>query len=50
MPDDHVLFGSDFPAASPLDTANGLAAAGLAPAVLTRIGRDNALTVLPGLA
>lgn len=50
MPDDHIVFGSDFPAASPLDTARGLEAFGLTSTALSRIGRDNAKAILPHLA
>jgi predicted TIM-barrel fold metal-dependent hydrolase len=50
MPDDHILFGSDFPAASPQLTAEGLAAFGLSPAALRAINRDNALGLMPTLA
>lgn len=50
MPDDHILFGSDFPAASPLDTATGLAAFGLPPAALARIQSGNARTILANFA
>lgn len=46
MPDDHIVFGSDFPAASPLDTANGLDAAGLSSASLRRIRAGNARAIL----
>ena len=46
MPDDHILFGSDFPAASPLDTANGLAAFNLTPQSLARIRATNARAIL----
>jgi predicted TIM-barrel fold metal-dependent hydrolase len=50
MPDDHILFGSDFPAASPQLTADGLAAFGLSSAALRAINRDNALGLMPTLA
>ena len=46
MPADHIVFGSDFPAASPLDTVNGLRAFGLDPAALARIERLNAKAIL----
>jgi predicted TIM-barrel fold metal-dependent hydrolase len=50
MPADHIVFGSDFPAASPRLTADGLAAFGLDPAALRAIERDNALEMMPALA
>ena len=46
MPVDRILFGSDFPAASPLDTVNGLRAFGLDDAARTRIERLNAASIL----
>jgi predicted TIM-barrel fold metal-dependent hydrolase len=46
MPVDHILFGSDFPAASPLDTVNGLRAFGLDEAARARIERLNAMSIL----
>ncbi len=46
MPVDHIVFGSDFPAASPLDTANGLRAFGLDAPALARIERLNAKAIL----
>ena len=46
MPVDHVLFGSDFPAASPLDTINGLRAFGLDDATRLRIEQLNARAIL----
>ena len=46
MPEDHILFGSDFPDASPLDTANGLTAANIAPTTLNRIRATNAKSIL----
>ena len=50
MPPDHILFGSDFPAASPRDTANGLRAFGFDQPTLALIERRNALGILPNLA
>ena len=50
MPSDHIVFGSDFPAASPHLTADGLAAFGLMPEALRAINRDNALGLMPALA
>ncbi len=50
MPDGHILFGSDFPAAQPDLTAQGLAEFGLSPTALQRINRDNALALMPALA
>ncbi len=50
MPDSHIVFGSDFPAASPRLTADGLAAFGLTPAALRAIDCDNALGMMPTLA
>jgi predicted TIM-barrel fold metal-dependent hydrolase len=49
MPAEHILFGSDFPAASPLLTGQGLAVFGLTPAAVRAISRDNALGLMPGL-
>ncbi|WP_277033323.1 amidohydrolase family protein [Caballeronia mineralivorans] len=49
MPPEHILFGSDFPAASPLDTANGLRASGMSAASLAKIERQNARGMLPNL-
>ncbi len=49
MPPDRIVFGSDFPAASPLDTANGLRAFGLNQAALERIERRNALDILANM-
>ncbi len=50
MPPERIMFGSDFPAASPLDTVNGLRAFGLSEAALERIERRNALDILANLA
>jgi 6-methylsalicylate decarboxylase len=50
MPTDHIVFGSDFPAASPLDTVNGLRAFGFSDDALAKIERQNALAILPNLA
>ncbi len=49
MPPEHILFGSDFPAASPLDTANGLRASGMSAASLAKIEWQNARGILPNL-
>jgi predicted TIM-barrel fold metal-dependent hydrolase len=49
MPTDHILFGSDFPAASPRDTAEGLRAFGLSDQALALIERQNARAILPNL-
>ena len=46
MPVEQIVFGSDFPAASPLDTVNGLRAFGLDTATLARIERLNAKAIL----
>ena len=50
MPTAHILFGSDFPAALPQLTAEGLAGFGLDAAAPSAIGRDNALALMPTLA
>ncbi len=50
MPVDHILFGSDFPAASPLDTVDGLRAFGLDDGVRERIERLNAKSILANFA
>lgn len=50
MPVDHILFGSDFPAASPLDTVNGLRDFGLDAAARDRIERTNALAILANMS
>ena len=49
MPADHILFGSDFPAASPLDTVNGLQAFGLDDAARLQIERRNARAILANM-
>jgi 6-methylsalicylate decarboxylase len=49
MPADHIVFGSDFPAASPLDTVNGLRAFGLNDDALAKITRQNAQSILAHL-
>jgi predicted TIM-barrel fold metal-dependent hydrolase len=49
MPETHILYGSDFPAASPKLTDQGLEGFGLAPAALQKIYRDNALGLMPSL-
>ncbi len=50
MPSDHIVFGSDFPAASPLDTVNGLRDFGLDAATRARIEYGNARAILANLA
>ena len=50
MPVEHIVFGSDFPAASPLDTVNGLRAFGLDEDARAKIERGNALAILANLA
>ena len=50
MPTDHIVFGSDFPAAAPDLTEQGLEAFGLDAAALRLIGRSNALELMPSLA
>ena len=50
MPPEKILFGSDFPAASPLDTVNGLRASGMSAAALAKIEWQNAYAILPNLA
>ncbi|WP_347557383.1 amidohydrolase family protein [Robbsia sp. KACC 23696] len=50
MPPERIVFGSDFPAASPRDTANGLRAFGLSATVLAKIEWQNAQAILPNLA
>jgi predicted TIM-barrel fold metal-dependent hydrolase len=50
MPSERIVYGSDFPAASPLDTTNGLRAFGLTDAALERIERRNALDILAHMA
>ena len=49
MPVSHILFGSDFPAARPDLTEQGLEEYGLGAAALRAIGRDNALALMPSL-
>ena len=49
MPTEHILFGSDFPAASPQLTAEGLATFGLDSATMQAVGRGNTLALLPAL-
>jgi predicted TIM-barrel fold metal-dependent hydrolase len=49
MPNEHILFGSDFPAAQPDATVAGLAAYGLSPEALRLIERDNALRLMPSI-
>ncbi len=49
MPTEHILFGSDFPAASPVLTGQGLAAFGLTQTQIQAISRDNALGLMPSL-
>lgn len=50
MPAEQIVFGSDFPAASPLDTVNGLKAFGLSEDALAKIERLNAQRILANLA
>ena len=50
MPVEHVVFGSDFPAAQPDLTEQGLEAFGLDANALAAIGRNNALRLMPSLA
>ncbi len=50
VPTSQILFGSDFPYRPLGETADSLPQMGLADAQLRAIGRDNALTLLPGLA
>ena len=49
MPSEHILFGSDFPAAQPDATVAGLAAFGLSAEAIRLIERDNALRLMPSL-
>ncbi len=49
MPVEHIMFGSDFPAASPALTVQGLQAFGLDDAAMAKIGRANAEALLPSL-
>lgn len=49
MPAERIVFGSDFPAASPLDTVNGLRAFGFGDQALAAIQCGNARRLLPGL-
>jgi predicted TIM-barrel fold metal-dependent hydrolase len=48
MPAEHIVFGSDFPAASPLDTAKGLRAF-VPDDALAKIERGNALSILAAM-
>jgi predicted TIM-barrel fold metal-dependent hydrolase len=50
MPTEHILYGSDFPAAMPDATSKGLEAFGLSVAQQRAIGRDNAAALMPALA
>jgi 6-methylsalicylate decarboxylase len=50
MPTEHILYGSDFPAAAPGATSKGLEAFGLSEPQLRAIGRDNAVALMPTLA
>jgi predicted TIM-barrel fold metal-dependent hydrolase len=50
MPTEHILYGSDFPAAAPDATAKGLEAFGLTVAQQRAIGRDNAVALMPTIA
>jgi predicted TIM-barrel fold metal-dependent hydrolase len=48
MPPEHILFGSDFPAASPLDTVRGLRAF-FPDEALAKIERGNARSILAAM-
>ncbi len=50
MPVEHIVFGSDFPAASPLDTVKGLKAFGLSEDALAKIQRGNAQRILANMS
>jgi 6-methylsalicylate decarboxylase len=50
MPTEHILYGSDFPAAAPDATSKGLEAFGLSVAQQRAIGRDNAVSLMPTIA
>jgi predicted TIM-barrel fold metal-dependent hydrolase len=50
MPTEHILYGSDFPAAQPDATSKGLADFGMTAAQQQAIGRDNAVALMPALA
>jgi predicted TIM-barrel fold metal-dependent hydrolase len=50
MPIEHILYGSDFPAAAPDLTSKGLEAFGLSVAAQRAIGRDNAVALIPTIA
>jgi predicted TIM-barrel fold metal-dependent hydrolase len=50
MPADHIMFGSDFPAASPLDTVNGLRDFGLSATDRAKIEYQNAHAILANMA
>ncbi len=50
MPADHIVFGSDFPAASPLDTVNGLRDFGLDATARAKIEYQNAHAILANMA
>lgn len=49
VPPSQVLFGSDYPYAAIDLTADGMAALGCAPNLLSAIARDNALALMPRL-
>jgi predicted TIM-barrel fold metal-dependent hydrolase len=44
-----ILFGTDYPYVSVVENANDLAKAGLSPADLMAVERDNAIRLMPGL-
>jgi predicted TIM-barrel fold metal-dependent hydrolase len=48
MPPEHIVFGSDIPAASPLDTAKGLGAF-FGDDALAKIERGNARWILAAM-
>ncbi len=50
MPADHILFGSDFPAASPADTTKGLQAFNFPSGALAQIEHQNAQGLLANFA
>jgi predicted TIM-barrel fold metal-dependent hydrolase len=50
MPIEHIMYGSDFPAAQPVATSKGLADFGLTVAQQRAIGRDNAVALMPTIA
>ena len=53
LPDNNILFGSDYPfapEATTTATVKGLASLGLSPDILRKVERENALTLMPQLA